>query len=188
MTTSPPSQMKSAIASSASGARKIHFFLLMLCSSFLRKFVVNGLQSLAQMKHRIAFPREQRIHVYPALGSHLLKAAPLQFVSDEYFTLLVGQFVERKFQFIKKHVAEVERFRPGIGRWQQIFDLQHLAIFVHDRCVAERLWLFLAEKVRDAIARDAKKPAGHVLNRHQKAVGFYQFVEDLLHDVLGVGG
>jgi len=27
-----------------------------------------------------------------------------------------------------------------------------------------------------------------VLNWHQQAVGFYQFVEDLLHDVLGVGG
>jgi len=48
--------------------------------------------------------------------------------------------------------------------------------------------LFLTEKVRDAIARDAKEPAGHVLNRHQQAIGFYQFVKDLLHDVLGVGG
>jgi hypothetical protein len=36
--------------------------------------------------------------------------------------------------------------------------------------------------------RDAKKPARHVLNRHQQAIRFHQFVEDLLHDVLGVGG
>ena len=50
-------------------------------------------------------------------------------MSDEYFTLLVGQFVERKLQLIQKHVADVERFRPGIGRWQQIFDLQQLAAF-----------------------------------------------------------
>jgi len=27
-----------------------------------------------------------------------------------------------------------------------------------------------------------------MLNRHQQAIGFYQFVEHLLHDVLGVGG
>src|SRR5207253_438517 len=103
-------------------------------------------------------------------------------------SLFVGQFVERKFQLIKKLVADVERFRPGIGRWQQIFYLQQFAIFVLDRCVAEGLWPLLAEKVRDAIARDAKKPAGHALNRHQQAIGFYQFVKDLLHDVLGVGG
>src|SRR5207247_2922047 len=57
-----------------------------------------------------------------------------------------------------------------------------------DRRVAEGLWPLLAEKVCDAIARDAKKPAGHVLNRHQQAIGFYQLVEDLLHDVLSVGG
>jgi hypothetical protein len=60
-------------------------------------------------------------------------------VSDEYFTLLVGQFAERKFQLIKKHVADVERFWPGIGRWQQIFDLQQFAVFVLDRSVAEDL-------------------------------------------------
>src|SRR6266481_1575966 len=130
------------------------------------------------MKHRIALAREQGVDADAAFCRQLFEAAPLQFVSDEYFTLLVGQFAERKFQFIKKHSAEVERLRPGIGRWQKIFDLQHLAVFVLDRCVAEGLWLLLAEKVRDAIARHAKKPAGHVLNWHQQAVGFYQFVED----------
>ena len=86
------------------------------------------------MKHRVALAREQGVDVYAAFCRQLFEAAPLQFVSDEYFTLLVGQFVERKFQLIEKHVADVERFRPGIGRWQQIFDLQQLAVFALDRC------------------------------------------------------
>src|SRR6267378_6592518 len=67
------------------------------------------------MKHRVALAREQGVDADAAFCRQLFEAAPLQFVSDEYFTLLVGQFVERKFQFIKKHIAEVERFRPGIG-------------------------------------------------------------------------
>jgi len=44
-------------------------------------------------------------------------------VSNEHFALLLGQFVERKLQLVQKGVAEVERFRTGVGRWQQIFDL-----------------------------------------------------------------
>jgi hypothetical protein len=72
--------------------------------------------------------------------------------------------------------------------WGKIFDLQQLAVFVPDHCVAEGLRLLLAQKVRDAIARDAKKPAGHVIDRHQQPIGFYQFVEDLLQDVLDVRG
>src|SRR5260370_33645291 len=118
------------------------------------------------MKYRVALAREQRIHAHARLGGHLLEAAAIQFVSDEYFTLLAGQFAERKFQLIQKHVAEVERFRPGVRRWQKILDPQHLAVFVLDRGAAEGHWLLLAEKVRDAIARNAKKPAGHVVDRH----------------------
>jgi hypothetical protein len=38
------------------------------------------------------------------------------------------------------------------------------------------------------VARDAKEPAGQVLDRHQQAIGLHQLVEDLLHDVLRVGG
>src|SRR6202140_1461823 len=119
-TTSPPITMK---ITTSSGARKIHFFL-MLGPSFLRnKLFVNALQSFAQMQHRVALAREQGIDVYTAFCRQFFEAAPFQFVGDEYFTLLVGQFAERKFQLIKKYVADVERFRPGIGRRQQVFDL-----------------------------------------------------------------
>jgi hypothetical protein len=100
---------------------------------------MNAPQSFSQMEHRVALAREQGVDVDAAFRRQLFEAAPLQFVSDEYFTLLVGQFAERKFQLIKKHVADVERFWPGIGRWQQIFDLQQFAVFVLDRSVAEDL-------------------------------------------------
>src|SRR5207245_9321662 len=97
------------------------------------------------MKHCIALAREQRVDVDAAFCRQLFEAAPLQFVSDEYFTLFVGQFVERKFQLIKKLVADVERFRPGIGRWQQLFDMQQLDIVVLDRRLAEELCPSLPE-------------------------------------------
>ena len=84
------------------------------------------------MKHRVTLAREQGVDADAAFCRQLFEAAPLQFVSDEYFTLLAGQFSERIFQFIKEHVAEVERFRAGIGRWQQIFDLQQFAAFALD--------------------------------------------------------
>src|SRR5215471_18419764 len=171
-TISPPMKVKSNIARMASGAMKIHFFL-MFSSSFFRKFVVNALQSVAQMQHRIAFAREQRIHTHSGRRGHLLEAAAFQFMSNEYVALFLWQFVEGEFQLIVKDVAEVERFRPSIRRRQKIFDMQHLAAFALDRCVAEGLWPLLAKKVNDAIARHAKKPASQVLDRHQQVVRFH---------------
>src|SRR5271167_3026457 len=67
ITSSPPIQMKSAIAGGPMKISANHFFFVMLCSLFLRKFVVNALQSFAQMKHRVALAREQRVDADPAL-------------------------------------------------------------------------------------------------------------------------
>src|SRR6266498_5059950 len=106
------------------------------------------------MKHRVALAREQSVDIDTAFCRQLFEASPLQFMSDEHFTLLDSQFIERKFQLIKQHAADIERFRPGVGRWQKIFDLQHLAVFILDSRVTEGLRPLLAEKVRDAIARD----------------------------------
>src|SRR5690348_2476546 len=114
------------------------------------------------MQHRVALARKQGVDAYPAFSRQLLEAAPLEFVGDEDFALLVGQFVERKFQFLKKHISDVERFGSGGRRWEKVFKLQQLAVFVLDCRVAEVLRPLLAPKVRDAIARDAKKPASHV--------------------------
>src|ERR1035437_5033857 len=91
-TISPPIKINSSIPTIASGAIKISFFTfgLMFSPSRFRKFVVNALQSLAQMQRRIAFAREQRIYAHAGFGGHLLEAAPLQLVSDKHLALLVG--------------------------------------------------------------------------------------------------
>src|SRR5205085_222193 len=62
------------------------------------------------------------------------------------------------------------------------------AVFVFLCRIAERVRLFLAKKVGDAIARDAEEPPRDVFDGHQQAVGFDEFVEDLLNDVFGVRG
>ena len=79
------------------------------------------LQPLAQMQHRVAFAREQRVHAHAGLGGHLLEAAPFQLVRDEHLALLLRQLVDRQLELIEQHVARVERLRSGIGRRQQIF-------------------------------------------------------------------
>ena len=48
---------RSTLTIATGAATKIHFFF-MLGSSFLRKLVVNALQSLAQMKHGVALAGE----------------------------------------------------------------------------------------------------------------------------------
>src|SRR5579862_6323603 len=106
-TTSPPMAINSSIARIANGARKIHF-LLMFSSSCFRKFVVNVLQSLAQMQHRIAFAGEQCIHAHASLGGHLLETAPFQLVRNKHLALLLRQLVNCQLEFIKNHVARVE--------------------------------------------------------------------------------
>src|ERR1035437_3679258 len=88
ITISPPRAINRKSARIASGARKIHFFLIFSPSCF-RKLVVNALQSLAQMQHRIAFAREQRIDAHAGLGGHLLEAAPCQFVRNKHLALLL---------------------------------------------------------------------------------------------------
>src|ERR1035441_1553208 len=156
-------------------------------SSFPRKLVVNVLQTLAQMKHRVALTRQQRVDANACLRRQRLEAAALELMSDKDFALLGRQFVERGIQLIQKHIAQAERFRSYIGRGQKIFDLQQLAVFVLERGVGKTYRLLLAEEVCDAIARYAKKPAGHVVDRHQQAIGFHQFVEDLLQKIFDVG-
>src|SRR5258707_2567423 len=142
------------------------------------------------MQDRVALPREQRVSVNAALRRQLFEAAPFEFVSNEYFTLahrlIIRQFFESKFQLIEQYSADIERFWSGIRRWQKIFEPKQFALFVLYARVAEALCLLLTEKVRDAIARHAKQPAGHVVDRHQQAVRFHQLVEDVLQNVLSV--
>ena len=90
------------------------------------------LQSLAQMQHRIAFAREQRIHAHAGLGGDLLEAAPFQLVRNKHLALLLRQLVDRQLEFIEQHVAGVKRLRSGIGRRQQVFQPQQFVVLVRD--------------------------------------------------------
>src|SRR5277367_5313761 len=76
ITSSPPIQMKRAIAGGPIKISANSFFFVMLCSLFLRfvssihflassfsKLVVNAPQSFAEMKHCVTFAREQRVDV-----------------------------------------------------------------------------------------------------------------------------
>src|SRR5438093_3777655 len=154
-TTSPPIAMNSTNTSRITGARRINR-LLMFSPSPVPKCLVNALQSLAQMQHRIALSREQGIHAHAGLCSHLLEAAPFQLVRNEHLALLLRQLVDRPCELIEKHGARVERLRPGIGRRQQVFHVQPFVVLVCDSNVSGAFRLLLAEEIRDAITRHAK--------------------------------
>src|SRR5580704_6358602 len=86
-TTSPPtataSATSAAIPTIANGAMKIsfHIFLVfMFGSSCVREFVVDVLQPLAQVPHRVALARQERVHAHAGFGGHLLEAASFQLV------------------------------------------------------------------------------------------------------------
>src|ERR1700730_4333966 len=67
-----------------------------------RKFAVNGLESLPQVKHRIVLARKQRVHARAGLRRKLFEALAHHLVSDEYFALLVGQFFQSGFQLFQQ--------------------------------------------------------------------------------------
>jgi hypothetical protein len=109
-------------------------------------------------------------------------------VGDKHVALVIGKFVDGKLQLIVKHVAKVERLRPapGDGRRSSM-----CSISPPSPSTAASLkvsGLFLRRRSMMRIACHTKKPVGDVLDRHQQADSFHQFVEDLLHDVLCIGG
>src|SRR5260370_38422340 len=75
-------------------------FLFIFFSLFFRKLVVDGLQPLAKIKHRIALAGEQGIHAYSGFRCELFEAAALEFVGTEYVALLFGQLIQCIFQLI----------------------------------------------------------------------------------------
>src|SRR5271157_2806369 len=89
ITTQPPKAINSAIPMIAAGIMKIIFFFMFVPSCF-RKCVVNALQPITQVQHRVAFAREQRVDAHTAFGGHLLEAAALDLVPDKYLALLLG--------------------------------------------------------------------------------------------------
>jgi hypothetical protein len=118
------------------------------------------------------------------VGDHLLVKLTSSRIVEATVKAVIREV--RRWQVAAHREARCESraIAASIRRWQKIFDVQHLAAFALNRCVAEGIWPLLAKKVNDAIACHEKKPAGDMLDRHQRTVSFHQFVEDLLHDVL----
>src|SRR5580704_9343390 len=107
--------MNNAIPMIAAGAMKTDFhFLLMFNSSCFRKFVVNILQPLAEMQHRITLAREQGVDANSGFSGEFLEAAAFHFVRDEYFALFCGQVAECRLQFLEQHTTCVESVGAGV--------------------------------------------------------------------------
>src|SRR5208283_4013115 len=135
------------------------------CFSPFRKFVVDGLQALAQIKNGIVLARQQSVHAHASLRRQLFEDVAQHLVSDEYFTLFLRQLVERCVQFFEQQNSRVSSVWPGIGRRKQVFQLQHLSVLRGRRLASQRLSPFTAKKVRDPIASHAEQPGRHLLHR-----------------------
>src|SRR5205085_8860588 len=107
--------MKSTTPRIASGAIHSSFFFLLFIfdSSCFRKFVVNALQSLAQIEYRVALSRKQRVDAHSGLRSDLLKAPALQLVGNKDPALLFGQLADCQHKLIEKHVPRIKGLGPG---------------------------------------------------------------------------
>src|SRR5260221_13895974 len=62
-------------------------------SSFIRKLLVDGLQTAPQMKNRIMLAREQRVDAHPRLFRKLLKTSAVHFMCDENLALFFRKFL-----------------------------------------------------------------------------------------------
>ena len=96
----------------------------------------------------------------------------------------------RQVESGEENAAGVNRVGTRVGRREQVFEVQRVFVlaFAGETHIAEEHRFLLAEEIDDAIAGYAKEPAGDVVDGHQQAVGFHEFVEDVLENVLGVAG
>src|SRR5947209_8250575 len=104
--------------------------------------------------------REQGVDLDAGFRGYFLKATAFDFVGDEDLALVARQFVDRQFQLVDEDPPQVERFGAVVGRREEIFESQEIALLILDRGVAERLRTLLAKQIRDAVAGDLKEPAG----------------------------
>src|SRR5262249_36829207 len=122
-------------------------------SSSARESVVDALQPLAQVQHRVALAREQRVHPDAGLGGHVLARAALELVGHEDRALVLGQLVDRELQLLEQDLPRVERVRSGLGRRQDVLESERRAILVRPGGIVQAHGPLPAEEVRDAIAR-----------------------------------
>ena len=123
----------------------------------------------------------------PVCAADLFEAVTHQLVGDEYLALFVRQLVQSGAHFFQQHASRVRCVRSGIGRGQQSssWSISPSSLVLAGSFLnASRP--SLAKEVRDSIAGHAEQPGGYLLHRFHHAVGFHEFVEDILQDVFRV--
>src|SRR5215831_8136000 len=105
---------------------------------------------------------------------------------DEHLALLAGQLRKRRLDLGEQDVAHHFRLGPTSGCGQQVCEAPARIFLVTWRLHGARPAAPPTEAVDDAIARHAREPGSGLLYRLHHAIGQYQLVQRLLHDVLGI--
>src|ERR1700674_1383211 len=129
ITTSPPTNRNATIPRIASGAIPIPFFFIFIPQAFIN----SSYTRCNRPRRRSTAWRLRESSVFtltPVSPGDLLKAAPFKLMRNKHLSLFIWQFVKRQFQFVEKQVAGVKRLRSGIGRGQQVFELQRMVLSV----------------------------------------------------------
>src|SRR5262252_8347791 len=183
-------QLKSAMNTTTATAIAIPFAtrlitqparLLTTLSSFRQPVLVYGLQPLAQLQHRIALARQQRVDALARALGELAEGQPVELLRDEHLALLARQLFQRRLDLIEEHGAHRRRLRRAVRGRQQLVQRPLLL-----RCaggVQQQLRTLPAEAVDDAIARHAQQPRANLLDRLRQALRRDQLVERVLQDV-----
>ena len=139
------------------------------------------------MHNCIMLAGKQRVDADPRLLGQFLEAVAHQFVGDENFALLLRKLVECIVKRLKQNAARIDSIGTGVRGGKQFVKQELFAFLVELRRLRDaRLTGLSAKQIRDAVARYPEQPRRHLLYRLHHPVGFDQFEEDILKNVLGV--
>src|SRR5260370_29028882 len=124
------------------------------------------------------FPREQSIDAEAGFGGDFFETLAYQFMGDKDFALSLRQLFEGFVQCIEEQIPCVSCLGTGVLRGEEVFE--RFAAFFARHWIVERTRLLSAEKIDHPIPGHAKEPCSYMLNGLHEAVGFKQFVEDVL--------
>src|ERR1700752_3208208 len=188
MTTKPIRARNSTAAGPAMIANFNTRRLLTLSPSCFHKFVVDVLETMAQVHHRIMLAREQRVDADTRPSGDLLEAIPLDLVREKSLPLLLRQFVEGLLELFRENGSGICLRWPGSRGWQHLFQRARPSLGGDcRRTVYKRFPAPLAKEIDDAVAGDPKHPGAPPLYRLHQAIGRNHFGEHLLKQIFHVG-
>src|SRR5260370_22097504 len=101
--------------------RITHLVFISFALSFIHEFVIDGLQTSAQVKSRVTLPREKSVYAQPRLIRKLFETMAVHLMRDENLTLFFGKFLQCGVQFLQKHAPRVHTIRPAVRGRKQVF-------------------------------------------------------------------